>query len=169
MCNLDNHNDILEFIQDYQRQVDFVVKVFKHKYNTTDILNSWHRGLYNQTGNIQEFGIQKYFFHGIGLAATIDKISVDFDFSDYPDVRHDGFDSWRLYNFAKNHPTKYKQFADQKVLDEHFFRLRNDDIIYKPETRYSSTLFFFKDNTLIAGVGNINFEAIRKKSWWKIF
>lgn len=164
-----NHQDIIDFIQDYQRHADFVVKVFKHKYNTDDILNSWHRGLYKQTGDIKEFGIKKYFFHGIGLASTVDNVSVDFDFSDYPDMRHDGFDAWRLHSFAENHPTKYKQFADKKALDDRFTQLINDGIIYKPNTKYSSTLYFFKDNKLIADAGQINFETIKQKAWWKIF
>ena len=169
MSNLNNHQDIIEFIQDYQRQVDFVVKVFKHKYNTTDILHSWRRGLYKQAGKIKEFGIQKYYFHGIGLAATIDNVLVDFDFSDYPDMRHDGFDAWRLHKFAENHPNNYRQFANKKVLDDHFSQLINDCIIYKPETRYDSTLYFFKDNKLIANAGHINFDTVRRKFWWKIF
>lgn len=158
---MNKHQDIIEFIQDYQRQVDFVVKVFKYKFNTVDILNSWRRGLYKQSGNIKEFGIQSYFFHGIGLAAMVDDICVDFDFSGYPDMRHDGFDAWRLHNFAENHPTKYQEFADKKVLENHFLLLINNCVIYKPY-KYSSTLYFFNDQKLIGDVGLIDFETIRQ-------
>jgi hypothetical protein len=101
---LTDHQKIIEFTRDYQRQVDFIIRVFRHKYNTTDLLESWHLGVYEPTGSIKEFGIERYYFHGIGLAAKIKGAFVDFDFSDYPDTRHDGFDARRLHKFAEGMP-----------------------------------------------------------------
>jgi hypothetical protein len=91
---------LIDIIKDYQIAADKAVKIFHEKYNVDNLLQSWHSGVYNQTGNIKEKGVYFYAFHGIGLAVHFKDKIVDFDFAFLPEQRHDGFDLWRLNSFG---------------------------------------------------------------------
>lgn len=82
-----------------------------------------------------------YDFHGIGCCVEFDKIVVDFDAG--PNGRIDGFDAWRLIQFAECFPI-YAEFADYHSLNAELRELlASGELINFPDT--GSDLFFFPD------------------------
>lgn len=135
--------NLLDIIQDYQQTADRAVKVFQAKYQITDILEGWYSRLYDQTGSIEEYGVEFYAFHGIGLAIHFKDQFIDFDLALFPEPRHDGFDIWRLWGFIEKQPTKYSKYLDKNVLEKEFKTLIDQGIIVRPQTMDGTYLYFF--------------------------
>jgi hypothetical protein len=54
--------------------------------------------------------------HGIGCRINLSTGSVDFNYG--PNGEINGFDVWRLYNFARERPSKYKKYCDKKNIEK---------------------------------------------------
>lgn len=65
-----------------------------------------------QTGQLSDGA--KYFKHGYGCAVSGNSDTVDFDFGEAGEI--DGFDSWRLWGFAKASTNDYG-FASEKDVE----------------------------------------------------
>lgn len=166
-----NKPDLIEIIKDYQISADKAVKIFKEKYKVDDILEGWHRGVYEQLGKLVDEGLNFYAFHGIGLAAHFKDKIVDFDFAYFPEPRHDGFDLWRLTNFIRNQRNKYPDYDDDKKIEREFNELIKNEVIAKPKLENSTTLYFFK-NTLTTEIIDETERTINismNNSWWRKF
>jgi hypothetical protein len=122
-------NDIETLILDFQNSVKEVVQLFYEEYQRKDLLEAWYHGVYPQVG---QFGsvMKRYFFHGIGLAVTLEDKVVDFDFG--PNDRIDGFDAWRLFNFA-NSQAKYAGVWTKEAIHKELDKLMIEQKIYQPE------------------------------------
>ena len=135
--------NIFNLISDYQSTAKEVVDIFKVRFEVEDILEGWHTGVYNQTGELIEEGLKFYAFHGIGIAAHFkDKIG-DFDFAYMPQFRHDGFDLGRLTYFMKSQPHKYGKFLNEELLESEFERLIKEKLIYNPISECTTHLYFW--------------------------
>jgi hypothetical protein len=158
---------IFDLIMDYQNAANKVMTAFKQKYKRTDLLSAYrHDKIFPQVGEILEYGIIRYAFHGIGLHSTFnDNSTVDFDFAFIPEQRNDGFDLWRLSEFISDQPEKYKKYLDKQKLANDFNNLIEREIILKPDVEFSTTLYFFKGDLPNPKVVDYKTE----KQWWKFW
>ncbi len=162
--------NISELIIDYQNSTQQVVQIFKNKFGVDNLIEGWHTGRYEQTGKLIENGLKFYAFHGIGIAAHFEDKLVDFDFAYLPELRHDGFDIWRLTSFAKSQPKKYGNYLDEELLEAKFESLRNKKIIHNPKIEFPTHLYFWtKDLTDEQIKSNITFIPKQIKSKWKFW
>jgi len=155
--------NIISLIRDYQHSVEFVMTAFIKKFDRNDLLTAYrHDHIYPQVGEIKEFGITRYAFHGIGLRVDFDdNTSVDFDFAFIPEQRHDGFDVWRLSEFVKSRTIKYSKYLDNRELEKDFNELITRGTIFNPDVSLQTNLYFFVD------IRKTNKQ--NKKPWWKIW
>jgi tetratricopeptide (TPR) repeat protein len=137
---------IIDLITDYQNAVEKVMAAFKDKFGQTDLLSACQRdNTFPQIGELNEYGIIHYAFHGIGLRATFhDNTTVNFDFAFLPEQRHDGFDLWRLEQFVAGQPDKYKKYVNKEKLEMDFNELIKRGSIVNPNVTPSTALYFFK-------------------------
>jgi hypothetical protein len=138
--------NILELIIDFTSTVNRGVQILKEKYNVSDLLEGWHNRLYEQTGKLRDLGIEFYAFHGCGLSLHFRNKKVDFDFAYVPELRHDGFDLWRLRGFAQGQPKKYNKYLDKDNLEKDFEQLLKKGIICSPIQNNSSQQYFLTSN-----------------------
>src|SRR5688572_13882058 len=103
-------DDILNLINSFLKDVAEIADIFYKKYDRKDLLRACHTGTIPRVGKLQ--GVS-YSFHGIGLYAKNRKIEIDFDFG--PDNRIDGFDSWRLWNYAMSRENTGHQWTQPEI------------------------------------------------------
>jgi hypothetical protein len=152
---------IVDLIIDYQLAVEKVMTAFYKKFKRSDLLKAYHSKVIPKVGEIKEFGIKQYAFHGIGIQSTfIDNTTVDFDFAFFPGQKHGGFDAGKLYSFAMDQPNKYSKYLDKQKLEEEFDDLINTGVIVNPITEPATELYFFKSSLNENNTG---------KSWWKFW
>jgi hypothetical protein len=158
---------IVDLIQDYQENVERAIKAFKKAFNRTDLLTAYRSDkICPQVGRLPKYHIEHYAFHGIGLAVMFDdNTSIDFDFAFLPEQRHDGFDLWRLNDFASSRPYKYKKYLDKKKLEDDFNKLVEQQVIIKPDVTPSTDLYFFKYSLTKSAAEDNQTE----KKWWKFW
>lgn len=125
---------LINVIRDYQDTANLVVAIFKKKYGVENILEAWHQNVYKQTGKLKGLGIKFYAFHGIGIAVKFSDKFIDFDFAEIPELRHDGFDLWRLTSFIESQPKKFGKYLDKSVLQRDFENMINEGIIRQPQS-----------------------------------
>lgn len=161
---------ITDLIADFQKSAQLVVEIFKRKYNVDDILEGWHSGKYEQTGEIPDEGLKFYACHGIGIAAHFSDKLIDFDFAYLPELRYDGFDLWRLTGFAKSQPEKYNKFLNEKQIKSEFERLKKENLIYNPLTvGITHNYFWIKDLDEGLIIRDQIASANLTKSHWKFW
>jgi hypothetical protein len=106
--------DIL--INDYISLVESSTLIFENKFGTRDIRRLWHTKVIKRCGRVTR-GV-KYELHGIGCRINLQTGSVDFDYG--PNGEINGFDIWRLYNFARERPSKYKKYCQEENIEKEF-------------------------------------------------
>lgn len=126
-------------ISEYQVAVRRVVSALRMGFGRDDLLTSRRRGEIPKSGVIN--GID-FSFHGVGCRGTVDGMDVDFDFG--PDGRTDGFDAWRLWNFAKQKPAAYPQFQRQEDINTALEMLARSGDIERPQTAPSPHLWYLR-------------------------
>ena len=110
-------NQTLEnLIAEYLTQVKKATDLLEQAFGTKNILRLWHSKKIPRRGFVTD-GVT-YELHGIGCSVYLSELCVDFDYG--PDDRVDGFDSWRLYMYACETPSKYKKYTDKQVLEREF-------------------------------------------------
>jgi hypothetical protein len=144
------NSTLIDVIKDYQETADKAVNIIKDAFQVTNIIYGWRNGLYEQTGELKERGLKFYAFHGIGLAAHFADRIVDFDFAYLPEPRHDGFDLWRLKGFIENQSSKYGKYLDEGKLEREFKGLVEQGVIIKPNQKFSTDLYFFKESLTVS-------------------
>lgn len=127
-------------IEDFQQTAKVVAEEFYNKYNRKDLLRAWHDKTIAQKGSLNDI-VQKYAFHGAGLYAKLKGKEVDFDFG--PDDRIDGFDAWRLKEFADSQK-KYKDKWSSKSIESGLEELMKNGTIYKPGSHPGTTNYYLK-------------------------
>src|ERR1043165_4077493 len=89
--------DVIQLIADYQRAARIAVSSLRRESKNGDPLTAWRRGRLKRSGRLKE-PKGRYSFHGSGCRFIIADRTVDVDFG--PGGRYDGFDSWRLAQYA---------------------------------------------------------------------
>ncbi|MBC7890616.1 MAG: hypothetical protein H7Y12_00260 [Sphingobacteriaceae bacterium] len=130
---------LLELIQLYQEKVNEVLNIFKQKWGNEFAVTERRRLNIPRMGRFSKYGVKRYGFHGIGLYTNLNGIEVDFDFG--PDGRTDGFDWWRLYQFADNFPERFGVFNDSKLVESALAELERKGVIHRLP---NSSLYFFQ-------------------------
>ncbi|UJH68620.1 DUF6896 domain-containing protein [Allomuricauda sp. SCSIO 65647] len=143
-----DQSNIELLIKDYQSTANHVVGLFQRKYGVENLLEGWYSGIYYQTGELKQEGINFYAFHGIGIAVHFDTKMIDFDFAFFPELRWDGFDLWRLKGFVSSQPKKYPELIDEKKLESEFERLKQKGIIENPKLEFPTSLYFWKTDLI---------------------
>ena len=103
-------------ITDYLKQVKNATDLLEQVFGTKNIIGLWRSKKIPQRGTVA--ANITYELHGIGCSVYLSEICVDFDYG--PDDRVDGFDSWRLYMYACETPSKYKKYTDKQALEREF-------------------------------------------------
>lgn len=101
-------------INDFIAMVESSTLVFERKFGTRDIRQLWRTKAIKRCGRVTR-GV-KYELHGIGCRINLSTGSVDFNYG--PNGEINGFDVWRLYNFARERPSKYKKYCDKKIIEK---------------------------------------------------
>jgi hypothetical protein len=101
-------------INDFIAMVESSTLVFERKFGTRDIRRLWRTKAIKRCGSVTR-GV-KYELHGIGCRINLSTGSVDFNYG--PNGEINGFDVWRLYNFARERPSKYKKYCDKKIIEK---------------------------------------------------
>ncbi len=101
-------------INDFIAMVESSTLVFERKFGTRDIRRLWRTKAIKRCGRVTR-GV-KYELHGIGCRINLSTGSVDFNYG--PNGEINGFDVWRLYNFARERPSKYKKYCDKKNIEK---------------------------------------------------
>ena len=163
--------DIIDLIRLYQSYSDKAVKIFQEHFNIKNPLEEWHKGTYSQTGELKNAGLKFYAFHGIGLAAHFKNLVVDFDFAFFPEIRWDGFDVWRLWNFSQHLGPKFDHLKKEEKIKMELLDLQFKSVIWKPKLEFSTSLYFFiEDLPDHLKPKPINLDRKEKnKYWWQFW
>ncbi|MGD1846340.1 MAG: hypothetical protein ACFB10_13215 [Salibacteraceae bacterium] len=125
-----NEATIERLINDFLKTSAYVANCFYKKYDRQDLLRASKDGTIEKSGKLE--GLEYYAFHGIGLYARRKNFEIDFDFG--LNDRIDGFDSWRLHQFAASRPESrgiWTEKTIQSALDKlesmgEISKMRND-------------------------------------------
>ena len=101
-------------INDFISMVESSTLVFERKFGTRDIRRLWRTESIKRCGRVTR-GV-KYELHGIGCRINLSTGSVGFDYG--PNGEINGFDVWRLYNFARERPSKYKKYCNKNNIEK---------------------------------------------------
>ena len=127
------------FIKEYQSRVQEAVSLFAMHKNINPI--NWRQEGLPQVGFVDPSRRIKYFFHGIGCLINLPSGAVDWDFG-YGE-RHDGFDVWRLGQFAKEGTANFPEFADEQTLDTVFAEAVSKGIVKQLYKDHHDPLYYF--------------------------
>ncbi|MCX6119259.1 MAG: hypothetical protein NT027_17105 [Proteobacteria bacterium] len=95
-----------ELIRDYTKMTTAAAAQLQRELGVENLLEAWLKRRVPQRGSLSDGSA--FQFHGIGcVIERTDDIDLDFDFG--VRGRADGFDSWRLWRFAKQFPGKYPE------------------------------------------------------------
>jgi hypothetical protein len=140
---MNEDQQILSLIEDFNNEVKLAVQQFYNKYNRTDLLRAWHDTTIPRSGKLNNIVIH-YAFHGAGLYAQLKNKKIDFDFG--KDNRIDGFDAWRLKSFADSQTKKYNDYWTLEKLEIDLVQLENKGIIVKPGDGPGTSNYYLKDS-----------------------
>jgi hypothetical protein len=103
---------IMELIREYTTLTMAAAATLQRELGVENLLQAWKQRQVPQHGSLNDGSL--YRFHGVGCGIErTDGTDLDFDFG--PGGRADGFDAWRLWQFAKQYPTRYR---DLQQLDQ---------------------------------------------------
>ncbi|GGG23590.1 hypothetical protein GCM10010924_61430 [Rhizobium wenxiniae] len=88
---------------EYVAEVIFCISLFSRQFRRKDVIKAWRDGVVPQAGVLP--GNIRYQLHGKGCQVEFTDHDVDFDFLDW-DGNY-GFDSWKLWMFAKQFTERY--------------------------------------------------------------
>jgi hypothetical protein len=108
--------ELHNLITEYLRHARAVRDCLAQAAGTRNILRAVHSASFPREGRFTSYGGGEYFVHGSGCRVTSAELEIDLDFG--PEGRVPGFDPWKLYNFAKNHPEMYPQLGDREVFNK---------------------------------------------------
>lgn len=107
-----SHDDVLDLIGRYLLATQEANAILRSVAGTDDLLGAVRCGRFPREGVLSEFA---YKFHGVGCQVIRSGVSLDFDLG--PGGRCDGFDAWRLAQFAASErPVRCDLGVDQTQL-----------------------------------------------------
>ncbi len=134
-------NDLLLLISDFLAEVKLSLELCEKKFGSRSLHQLWKDKKISQRGEISD-GVS-YQLHGNGCMFEFPDHCVDFDFG--PEERADGFDAWRLYNYACEYPDKYPKYTNLEHVELELKKYEQMNIVSKIKNSYSN-LFFFQNH-----------------------
>lgn len=132
----------LILINDYLEKVKYYVQQLQVLTNETNLLRSRRLGIIPVNGKLLDG--TEYWFHGVSCSITNTSYIIDFDFG--ADGIIDGFDAWRLWEYAKSYPEKYSSITSIKVIELELSNMENKGLIHKLDKLPKPNLFVFSKN-----------------------
>ena len=83
-----------------------------------------------------------YYFHGNGCRVSLPGWEVDWDFGH--DGRLDGFDAWRLWQFAKDGTDQFPEFERKETLEDVFREALARGVIHRPFKHLRDDLYYLR-------------------------
>jgi hypothetical protein len=117
---------ILKLIKDFQLSVDIGVNLLREYYKYDDdkpIIIAYRDKIVPKSAIINYKGLRSFNFHGLGCNFEFTDKEADVGFSFGPSFRHDGFNSWRLWHFARSQKNAYEDFIDIKQIEAYLQQL----------------------------------------------
>ena len=102
----------------------------------------WRQAGLSQTGFVDDARTTPYHFHGVGCRVVTTWGAIDWDFG--YEGRIDGFDLWRLRQFAQHDTTDFPEFADKKTLEATFTAAVQKGIIHSPFRDHYDYLYYLQ-------------------------
>ena len=103
---------IHELIAAYQSHTAKIVCRLREHFEIDNLLAGVRSNAIPKAGNLTEL---RFEFHGVGCRGELEGLEADFDFG--PKDRIDGFDAWRLYQFAKQLTANFPEFQSLQAIE----------------------------------------------------
>ena len=123
----------IQLIHEYQARVVEAVQLFD-KYKGLEQPQhplDWQASGIPQSGYLDPDDKIDYFLHGYGCCVHLPSGRIDWDFGDKGQL--DGFDLWRLHEFAEKGTDNFPEFRDEETLKSVFVEAKSKGLIYKSE------------------------------------
>jgi hypothetical protein len=131
-------SDLITVIQEYQREVDDGLALFEQQVGRRDLIAAWREGILEKSGVLKDG--TEYEFHGVGCCLFFNDHEIDFDFS--VGERSDGFDSWKLWRYAKQFPDRFPRYQSKSEVEKDFGGLVAAGMIVQLFPAQSALYFF---------------------------
>jgi hypothetical protein len=129
---------IIQLIYDYTTMTKAAAVQLQREFGVENLLQAWMHRQVPQRGILSDGSA--YQFHGIGCCIErTDGLDVDFDFG--PGGRADGFDAWRLWQFAKQFPTQYPDFQQREHVEKALSGLADEGIVSPSGADHDNLLY----------------------------
>lgn len=134
---------LIQLIHEYQAKVKEAVGLFERYKGLKQPQHplEWQRAGIPQTGYLEPTGKILYFLHGQGCCVRLELGRVDWDFGSEGQI--DGFEFWRLQEFAQTGTQNFPEFRDEKVLKLVFAEAESKGLIYKSD----HILYYLNNNS----------------------
>ncbi len=129
-----------ELIFAYQTRVREALALFEQHKGITQLMD-WRRNGLPRAGFVDPAQTIEYYFHGIGCCVDLPGGPVDWDFGH--DGRTDGFDSWRLWQFADEGTPDFPEFKHKETLETAFAEAKAQGVICRPYRDRQDRLYYF--------------------------
>lgn len=133
------NKDLESLIFDFLSAVETSLQLLEDKFGSRSLHQLWHDKKIAQRGEI--FKGVSYQLHGNGCMIEYPEHCVDFDFG--PNGRTDGFDAWRLYNYACEFPQKYVKYTNVATVESELNQYIQKDMVKKIDNSTSNLYFFY--------------------------
>ncbi|WP_085641175.1 MULTISPECIES: hypothetical protein [unclassified Pseudomonas] len=136
--------DFSSLIASFLESVESSLKLLEDKFGSRELQKLCRQNKIAQRGEITD--TISYQLHGNGCMVEHPDYCIDFDFA--PDERTDGFDAWRLYNYACEFPEKYASYTNLRTIETILKEYEEQKIIQKIENS-TSNLYFLQSNNAV--------------------
>lgn len=133
------NKDLESLIFDFLSAVKTSLQLLEDRFGSRSLHQLLHDKKIAQRGEI--FKGVSYQLHGNGCMIEYPEHCVDFDFG--PNGRTDGFDAWRLYNYACEFPEKYAKYTNLATVKLELNKYIQEDMIKKTDNS-TSNLYFLR-------------------------
>lgn len=130
-------SSLAALIDEYLAAVRRCVSALRRELGTNDLLRGVVSGSHPRSGQLADG--TRYFFHGVGCEFEGPDLSVDVDFG--PEGRMDGFDAWRLCQFA-NEVDAAAELRDPGAVEAALRRMEEAGIVARPNLAPSPHLYY---------------------------
>jgi hypothetical protein len=134
------NKELESLIFDFLTAVEDSLVLLERQFGSRSLLALWREKKIEQRGELRH-GIS-YQLHGKGCMIEYPEFCIDFDYG--PNERTDGFDAWRLYNYACEFPEKHKKYTDIKIVEAELAQYEQMQKIRKLKNS-NSDLYFFEE------------------------
>jgi hypothetical protein len=133
---------LLEMIGEFQAQTTKANELLREHLQLENPMY-WHEAGISQTGYCGPNQTIRYFYHGIGCKVGTKNLLIDWDYGF--EGRVDGFDHWRLIQFAEDSTDNFPEFRDSDLLGTVFGEAIKKGLIHQPFLSQQDNLFYLRN------------------------